>query len=355
MCLGILSLTELRYLRCTLSDTKSYVFLHYFSAWSVFLRFGQATMTITTPRRGSAINNGPPIRLDRDDSTVLRSPNARAARFAMTSSAFADEAPPLPTARLRQSYLSNEPPQVGLPTHFSVSTNGQSMPLIGSLDRYPSRGMLTPRKAWHSSLAVRAALTLSVFLILTFAVVHSVRSGVPFGVSSNMAACEPSYDTLMPPLRRLKSAGSQHIEHEDVMGALGELRPRIAMVTMADSRKMPMPRKLSYMTGIEEGTEVDILQVFHTLRGLNCGYVHFHPLSCCHPMIAPLCIQWCSHNCFPPFTCRGMGIATSPAVPEPTYALHAHAHVCAGRLEESQGVRRPTWVHSGEWHGPCRR
>lgn len=312
-------------------------------------------MTITTPRRGSAINNGPPIRLDRDDSTVLRSPNARAARFAMTSSAFADEAPPLPTARLRQSYLSNEPPQVGLPTHFSVSTNGQSMPLIGSLDRYPSRGMLTPRKAWHSSLAVRAALTLSVFLILTFAVVHSVRSGVPFGVSSNMAACEPSYDTLMPPLRRLKSAGSQHIEHEDVMGALGELRPRIAMVTMADSRKMPMPRKLSYMTGIEEGTEVDILQVFHTLRGLNCGYVHFHPLSCCHPMIAPLCIQWCSHNCFPPFTCRGMGIATSPAVPEPTYALHAHAHVCAGRLEESQGVRRPTWVHSGEWHGPCRR
>lgn len=227
-------------------------------------------MPIKSPRRGPAINTGQPTRLDRDDSTVLRSPNARAARLAMTSSAFADEAPPLPTARLRQSYLSNEPPAAGLPSHFSFST-GQSLPLINSLDRYPSRGNLTPRKAWHSSLAVRAALTLSVVLLITFAFVHSIRSGGPFGVTSNMAACEPSYDTLIPSLRRRKTTGSQHIvEHEDVMGALGELRPRIAMVTMADSRKMPMPRKLAYMTGIEEGTEVDILQV-RRLPSCKCG------------------------------------------------------------------------------------
>eukprot|EP00892_Ulva_mutabilis_P001951 jgi/Ulvmu1/11757/UM008_0171.1 len=181
----------------------------------------------------------------------------------MSNSAFADDGSTLPTARLRQSYVTNEPPPVGLPTHFSVSTGGQAhSPLIGSLDRYPSRGILTPRKAWHSTLAVRGALLCSVCFLLTFAVIHGLRSGGPFSVSSNMAACEPSYDTLIPPLRRLKSGGSQHLlEHEDVMGALGELRPRIAMVTMADSRKMPMPRKLSYMTGIEEGTEVDILQV----------------------------------------------------------------------------------------------
>lgn len=181
----------------------------------------------------------------------------------MTSSAFVDDSAPLPTARLRQSYLASEPPTAGLPTHFSFSTTGQSnIPLINSLDRYPSRGSLSPYKAWHSSLAVRAALALSAVLLLTFAVVHSIRSGGPFSVASNMAACEPSYDTLIPSLRRLKSSGAQHLaEHEDVMGALGEPRPRIAMVTMADSRKMPMPRKLSYMTGIEEGTEVDILQV----------------------------------------------------------------------------------------------
>lgn len=219
-------------------------------------------MTVRTPRR-SAINTGSSTRLERDDSTVLRSPNARAARFAMTTSAFADEAPSLPTARLRQSYVSTDPPLGGLPTHFSVSTNGHStIPLIGSLDRYPSRGNLDPRKAWHSVLAVRAGLALSAVFLLAFAVVHCLRSGGAFVVSSNMAACEPSYDTLIPPLRSLESGGSQHlVEHEDVMGALGELRPRIAMVTMADTRKMPMPRRLSYMTGIEEGTEVDILQV----------------------------------------------------------------------------------------------
>ena len=72
------------------------------------------------------------------------------------------------------------------------------------------------------------------------------------------SACEAAYDTLEPHAHPL-----HHTMHEGEHGdfPMHSARASIALVTMADTRKVPLPKNLAYLTDIKPGSLVNILEV----------------------------------------------------------------------------------------------
>lgn len=93
-------------------------------------------------------------------------------------------------------------------------------------------------------------------VVLFFILNHSLR--VPLPESQPASGCEAPYDTLERnphPLHHTMHEG----EHGDF--PMHTARASIALVTMADTRKVPLPKNLAYLSDIKPGSIVNILDV----------------------------------------------------------------------------------------------
>jgi hypothetical protein len=208
-----------------------------------------------------------------DEPEVVRSPHATSGRIAATFSqdpANAGE----PSARLRPK-LTNMPTSPLAPTASMQSNPACALSHLDSRSYYPNPGLSirtirseaptrllgSPQNDWRcrsNNFLVRKLII--VVCVLTFAstalLVRRLLISPERTLEHTMQACEPRYQTIEP---------HHHSPDERVHGDPSEIPVRdriaIAMVTLHDSRKTPMPKELAYMTGIDAGRDVDILEV----------------------------------------------------------------------------------------------
>lgn len=233
-------------------------------------------MVGTAPREGTFTRdlriNSSRVAPSSDEAAVLRSPTNHSANVGGPDS-FSDPVslaktrqrrdvqlagPRSPTAPYGNSTASVPP--ITSPSHAFTHTTS---PAYGA-DRASAKPLLSPTgrrrsRSYFSNSSLRMTLVVItggflVFLVILF---RSLRAPQP-PESQPASACEAPYDTLEPHAHPL-----HHSIHEGEHGdfPLHSARASIALVTMADTRKVPLPKNLAYLSDIKPGSLVNILEV----------------------------------------------------------------------------------------------
>jgi hypothetical protein len=207
-----------------------------------------------------------------DEAAVLRSPTNQSAGASYSS--FAEQLP-LAKTRQRREALQLAGPRapaapfgnsaVGNPPNISPSHafSHIASPAYGA-DRGSSKSLLSPTGSKRSksyvsisNLRMTLVVLLGGFVLFVFMLYRGLMSPA-LPESQPSSACEAPYDTLEPhahPLHHTMHKG----EHGDF--PLHSARASIAIVTMADTRKAPLPKNLAYLSDIKPGSLVNILEV----------------------------------------------------------------------------------------------
>ena len=109
----------------------------------------------------------------------------------------------------------------------------------------------------NSNLRMTMVVVAGGFMVFLLMLYRGFRAPV-VAESQPASACEAAYDTLEPHAHPL-----HHTMHEGEHGdfPMHSARASIALVTMADTRKVPLPKNLAYLADIKPGSLVNILEV----------------------------------------------------------------------------------------------
>lgn len=207
-----------------------------------------------------------------DEAAVVRSPTHHPSSVGPGASPFAETVPLAHARQRREAQLASQrsptatfgsPP--GVPLCTSPSHAYSRSPSFGS-DRTTSKSPLSPtsRRRSRSIFApsnLRTTLGLlagGMMLLFFLCSLYSSVNAAKIPESQPALACEAHYDTLKPHAHPL-----HHSVHEGEHGdfPLHSARASIAIVTMADTRNVPLPKNLAYLSDIKPGSLVNILDV----------------------------------------------------------------------------------------------